>query len=258
MGYSELRQLIGSVIPKAAAVIGYEVKHDFPGVGQRTFLVDARRLVHPDDNNRNILVIFDDVTERQRLDAENQFVLSEMRHRMANLVAVVRALAFQTSVEHVSASQYRDVLIGRLEATIRAQDFAANEQGADLKSVIRASVGEGGNGRLQLDGPDVVVPPARSLAVGMIFHELGTNALKYGALSVPAGSVSVHWAVLDDASGRSVLTCEWREIDSPAVAPPSRRGYGTHLMEGMSAHVGGSVELRHDQIGLRAVIIIPM
>lgn len=254
----ELRQLIGSVIPKAAAVIGYEVKHDFPGVGQRTFLVDARRLVHPDDNNRNILVIFDDVTERQRLDAESQFVLSETRHRMANLVAVVRALAYQTSVDGVSASHYRDALIGRLEATVRAQDFAPNERPADLKSVIRASVGEGGKDRLKLDGPDVVVPPESLLAIGMIFHELGTNALKYGALSVPGGSVSVKWAVQDDARGRAILTCEWREVDGPAVSPPSRRGYGTHLMEGMSAHVGGRVELRYEQTGLSAVIIIPM
>ncbi|MFP3547349.1 PAS domain-containing protein [Rhizobium sp. SIMBA_035] len=61
----ELRDLIVDIIPRAAAVIGYEVKHDFPGIGQRAFLVDARRLVHPDDNSTNILVLFDDVTQRQ-------------------------------------------------------------------------------------------------------------------------------------------------------------------------------------------------
>jgi len=121
----ELRDLIADIIPRAAAVIGYEVKHDFPGIGQRAFLVDARRLVHPDDNSTNILVLFDDVTERQRHDAEMDFLLSETRHRMKNLSAVVRALALQTEVEGKTAAECRLTFLGRLEVTLRAQEIAA-------------------------------------------------------------------------------------------------------------------------------------
>jgi len=101
------------------------VKHDFPGIGQRAFLVDARRLVHPDDNSTNILVLFDDVTERQRHDAEMDFLLSETRHRMKNLSAVVRALALQTEVEGKTAAECRLTFLGRLEVTLRAQEIAA-------------------------------------------------------------------------------------------------------------------------------------
>lgn len=72
---------VAGVNPKVAAVIGLGVKHDFPGIGQRTFLVNARRLVHADDDSTNILVLFDDVTERLRHDAEMDFILSKTRHR---------------------------------------------------------------------------------------------------------------------------------------------------------------------------------
>lgn len=78
----ELRQLISAVIPKAAAVIGFEVTHEFAEIGERSFLIDARRLVHPDDNSPNVLIIFNDVTERQRHDAEMDFIVAEMRHRI--------------------------------------------------------------------------------------------------------------------------------------------------------------------------------
>lgn len=100
---AELRGLIEGVIPKAAAVIGFEVSHNFPTIDQRTFLVDARRLSHPDDNSSNILVLFDDVTERQRESAEMEFIVSETRHRMKNLFSVVRAIAMQTDVDTSTA-----------------------------------------------------------------------------------------------------------------------------------------------------------
>ncbi|CAN7643949.1 PAS domain-containing protein [Rhizobium sp. LjRoot98] len=100
----ELKHLIHAVIPKAAAVIGFEVKHDFPSVGQKTFHVDARRLIHPDDNSSSILVIFDDVTERQLHDAEQEFIIAETRHRMKNMFAVVRAIAMHTYAEDPGAA----------------------------------------------------------------------------------------------------------------------------------------------------------
>lgn len=142
----ELRHLIAAVIPKAAAVVGFEVKHDFPLIGPRTILVDARRLVHPDDNSPSILVIFDDVTERQRRDAEKDFIISETRHRMANLFAVVRAIAVQTETRDRTADEYRDSLLGRLQATLRAQEIAASHEAADFEDLLRQSVGEAGGG----------------------------------------------------------------------------------------------------------------
>ncbi|MDR6758498.1 two-component sensor histidine kinase [Mycoplana sp. BE70] len=253
----ELRQLISSVIPKAVAVIGFEVKHDFPTVGQRTFLVDARRLVHPNDNSTSILVMFDDVTDRQRHDAEREFVLSETRHRMKNLLAVVRAIALRTDVEERTALEYRDTFLGRLEVTLRAQDIASSGP-IDFEALLRQSIGEPGVKHLRTQGPAVQVESANVPAISMIFHELATNAVKYGALSVPAGEVHVRWQIEVDSDGRDCLLCEWREQSGPPVTLPGRKGYGTELIEGTSAHLGGAVELNYRPSGLIATLRIPM
>ena len=96
----DLKLLFESVIPKSAGVLGYEVTHDFPSIGKRTFVLDARRLVHPDNNSVNILVQFEDTTEKNRLDAERDFVIAETRHRMKNVFSIVRAIAYQTGTEN--------------------------------------------------------------------------------------------------------------------------------------------------------------
>lgn len=122
---AELRELFAQVVPKTQAVVGYEVQHDFPGIGRRTFLVDARRLVHPDDNSTSILVLFDDVTDRQRCDLEKDIILSETRHRMRNMFAVIRSLALQIKGDGLTGDQYRERFLARLEGTLRAQEIYA-------------------------------------------------------------------------------------------------------------------------------------
>ncbi|MCL7998913.1 PAS domain-containing protein, partial [Brucella sp. 21LCYQ03] len=138
----ELRHLIAVVIPRAVAVIGFEVKYDFPSIGPRTFLIDARRLVQSDDNSSNILVLFDDITERQHQTAEIEFIISETRHRMKNLFSVVRAIAMQTEVKNITAAEFRQVLLGRLETTFRAQELAATNETANFDLLVKQSVSE--------------------------------------------------------------------------------------------------------------------
>ncbi|SFB57313.1 Two-component sensor histidine kinase, contains HisKA and HATPase domains [Rhizobium sp. NFR07] len=254
----ELRELIAGVIPKAAAVIGFEVKHDFPGIGQRTFLIDARRLVHPDDSSTNILVMFDDVTERQRHDAEMDFILSETRHRMKNLFAVVRALALQTEVEGQTAADYRQTFLGRLDVTLRAQEIAARNEKTDLQELVAKAIGEAWNDRISYNGPAVQLGPSKILAASMIFHELATNAVKYGALSASEGRVLIYWTVEEGLTGKTYLNCRWSEQNGPAVQPPRRKGYGTEMIEGTAAHLGGGVELSYPAEGLTATIRIPL
>lgn len=255
---TELKNLIASVIPKAAAVIGFEVKHDFPVIGPRTFLVDARRLIHPDDNSTNILVLFDDITVRRRHDAEMEFILSETRHRMNNLFAVVRSIAMQTSIEDRTARDYRETLLGRLETTFRAQEIAATNDAADFEDIVRLAVGELGGDRLLCNGPAVELESAKVLSVSLIFHELTTNAAKYGAFSVPGGEVRVEWKLQAEPQGQTYLSCEWHEVNGPPVKPPERKGYGTKLIKGTSAQLHGEVELIYAPAGLSALLKIPV
>ncbi|MBB4568940.1 sensor histidine kinase [Rhizobium leucaenae] len=227
-------------------------------IGRRTFLVDARRLIHPDDNSTNILVLFEDVTERQRHEIEQNFIISESRHRMKNLFAVVRAIAMQTGTEDRTADEYRDALLGRVEVALRAQELVAGNGTTDLADLLKNSVGEIGTDRLLFEGPAVQLSSSKVLPIGMIIHEMTTNATKYGALSVPEGEIHVRWSLETGPSDRTYLNWEWREKNGPAVTAPTRKGYGTELIEGSAAHLGGKAELIYGADGLGATIKLPM
>ncbi|MCL7999807.1 PAS domain-containing protein [Brucella sp. 21LCYQ03] len=254
----DLRHLIEAVIPKAAAVVGYEVRHEFPSIGQKTFQVDARRLVHPEDSSSSILVTFDDVTERQRINAEQEFIIAETRHRMRNMFAVVRAVAMHTYANDPAALAYRDTFLKRLDVTLRAQEIAASGETSDLETLVLRAASQISRGRLRTEGPAVEVAGPKVLAVSMILHELTTNAVKYGAFSVPEGEVDFAWTIEPGKRDRPFLVCEWKEKNGPSVIAPTRKGYGTELIEGTSAQAGGVVELLYKPEGLTATIRIPM
>ncbi|MDO3434641.1 HWE histidine kinase domain-containing protein [Rhizobium sp. CBN3] len=252
-----LRQLISSVIPRAAAVVGFEVKHDFPTIGQRTFLIDARRLVHPDDNSPNILVIFDDVTERQRHDTEMDFIVAEMRHRLKNLSAIVQSVVNNTRTDDPAVASFKEALLGRLNITFQAQEIAAGGA-AGFEALLRGAVGATVSERLECSGPSLELRSSNILPVSMILHELGTNALKHGAVSVPGGKIRVTWELEAGPRDRTLLVCRWREEAGPRIPDAVGKGYGTELIEGLAAHVGGSVELNYPPSGFTATIKIPM
>lgn len=249
----ELRELIHKVVPNAMAVVGYQVRHDFPDIGQRTFLVDARRLAHPDNNSTRMLVSFEDVTERQRADAEKDFILSETRHRIKNLASVIRTIVMQTETGALSASAYRDRLIGRIEAALRGQDIAARSDSPDFDTLVRESVSGAFPGRVHYSGPSLRIAATNATTMTMIFHEMATNSAKYGALSVPDGVVRVQW----QREGDAFLICEWKERDGPKVTKSSHKGYGTQLIHGAADFLGGSVQLQFEPEGLSATLKLP-
>ncbi|AHG49105.1 histidine kinase (plasmid) [Rhizobium leguminosarum bv. trifolii CB782] len=254
----ELRQLISSIIPRAAAVIGFEVKHDFPTIGRRTFLVDARRLVHPDDNSPNIMVIFDDVTEHQRHDAEMDFIVAELRHRLRNLSAVVESVVKNTRTDDPAVARFKEALLGRLDITFQAQEVAALGGVAEFEALLRGAAGATVSERLECSGPSIELQSSKVLPVSMILHELGTNALKHGAASVPGGKIRVSWGLGAGPQDRTLLVWQWREEAGPRISEPERKGYGTELIEGLAAHMGGSVELSYPPSGFTATIKIPL
>ncbi|MEW9612806.1 HWE histidine kinase domain-containing protein [Shinella sp. S4-D37] len=255
----DLRKLIAEIIPKTAAVVGYEVTHDFPIIGERTFLVDARRLVHPDNNSTSILVVFQDVTDSNRERAESDIILAETRHRIKNLFSVIRALAMQTQTEGSTAREYRDAFLGRIDVAARAQEIAPGDTSAEFGALLDAAItATGGNRILIEEGPPATLSSMKVVPVSMIFHELTTNALKYGALSVPDGRVRLSWRIEEADGGQPMLISEWREENGPTVRPPTRRGYGTELITATAKHLGGSAEQRFDPHGLIATVKLPI
>ncbi|EHK74527.1 signal transduction histidine kinase [Sinorhizobium meliloti CCNWSX0020] len=239
----------------------YEVEHDFPGIGRRTMLVSAHRLFHPDNNSRTLLLSIVDATERRQHEAEKDVLLGELRHRMKNLLGLVQAIARQTTAAGRSGEEYRDAFLGRFDALVQAHEAAYSHEGeADLQEVLERTLqpySAGSTGVLVESGPAVPLASKQIMTLSLILHELATNAIKYGALSIPEGQVRVRWEVAEASAPH--LRLVWQESGGPAAAPPASSGFGTQLIEfAVSRELGGRVELNYAPAGLAVEIVAPL
>jgi two-component sensor histidine kinase len=258
----ELRLLLETVIPRAASVDDYEVAAEFPRIGRRTMLVSARRLAHPDRHSRALLLSIVDATERRQLEQENRVYVGELQHRVRNLLGLVSALARQTEAPDESARTFRDALLGRLNALALSLDASLAGKASRLDE-LAARTTEPFTGQPSAvaieGGPDLVLNSAQALAVGMILHELATNAIKYGALSVPGGRVRLGWDMDEAGDGGALATLQWAESGGPATAPPTTRGFGMRLIEfAATRELHGEADLTFAPEGLSAEIRFPL
>ncbi|RWE34484.1 MAG: PAS domain-containing protein [Mesorhizobium sp.] len=255
-----LRVLLAEVIPKATAVINYEVVHDFPDLGPRTMLVTARTLSHPDNASHTMLLSIVDATERVRADAAKDMLFGELRHRMKNLLAVTQSLAKQTPTQGRTVEEYRDALMGRFGALVEAQDLAFGEESvSDLAYLIERVLAPYAADPAAVSiepGTAVVLAPSTIMSLSLVLHELATNAAKYGALSVPGGRVHVIWKLEEN---NTQLRLKWVERGGPAVVSPESTGYGTKLIQSATTYsLGGRVEQDYAAEGLQAELVIPL
>ena len=254
----ELRLLLGNIIPKAAAIVGYEVEHDFPGIGRRTMLVSARRLRGAGTGTRSILVQFEDVTQRREQDAAQNLLLAETRHRAQNLFAVARALASETEAEGLTGAEYRDAFLGRFEALLKGQSLQEDFSTADFRRIAERTL-EPFAARVRLaPGPPVQLAPAQILPMVLVLHELMTNAAKHGALSTPQGEIRLSWAFNPGSSG-GTLDVHWDEAGGPPVSQVRRRGFGSRLMQfGVAKGLNGALSFNFEPDGLRVSLSLPV
>jgi len=256
----ELRLLLKDVVPKSIVVEGYEVEHDFPGLGRRRMILTARRLFHPDNNSTTLLLSMEDATTRLQKEEEKELLLGELRHRVKNLLGVVLALARQTEAAGRTGEEYRDAFLGRFEALVQAHALTSAEEGdGDLHGLVSSSLlPYAANPKMitVAPGPAVMLAPAQVLPLALILHELATNAIKHGALSAPRGRVEVDWEVDPDERR---LRLHWREQDGPPVDPPTRRSFGSRLIDfAATQELGGTAELTFAPDGLASTIEIPL
>lgn len=254
----ELRKLLTEVIPRATAVVGFKVTHDFPGLGVRTMLLTARRLVHPDDISTTMLLAFEDVTETRHATLEADILLAETRHRMKNLLATMRAIATQTLSAGRTADEYKAAFLGRFQAVVEAQDLAlSGEPVKDLEKLVRTATNLLKERVAITPGPQVTLNQVQVLPVSLILHEMATNAMKYGALSGPNGVVHIGWSVAQDTTRRS-LTLNWREEDGPPCVSEGAPGFGSRLIQFSARDLGGTMELKFAPAGCRMELTFPL
>ncbi len=191
------------------------------------------------------------VFERKRTDDRQELLVQELRHRVKNILAVVQAVAHQTFSRSGDIGQAQAAFMKRLAALASAQDLIASDnwRGTTLREIVAAALAGCGAAaeRVSITGPDVPIPAATAVSVALAVHELCTNAFKYGSLSLDSGRVRISWG--READGRHVF--EWRELGGPPVQAPTRRGFGTGLIErGLERQLGGKVELDFAPDGL--------
>ena len=249
-------------------------------IEQRTDLESEYRTVTPDGETRWILVrgradydddgaptritgVSLDITARKSADERQRLLLDELNHRVKNTLATVQSIAIQTRRTADSAS-FEEAFLSRIAALGQAHDLLTEVSwdGAALKDVIARTLApyaaDGQADRIDLSGPNVRLGPNAAVSLTMAFHELATNAGKYGSLSVVAGRVSVAWSV-DSLSDPTVVEIDWRETGGPPVSQPSRRGFGSRLVEtGLAREFDGRVELTFAPEGLWCHMHLPL
>jgi two-component sensor histidine kinase len=256
----QLRVLLEQVIPKATVVLNYEVQHDFPDLGRRSMLVSSRTLQHAGTSNHTMLLSIVDVTDAHDREDAKDLLFGELRHRMKNLLGVAHAIARQTATEGLTAEEYRDAFLGRFAALAATQDVAFDEEpGTGLKELIERILepfSTKSKAVTIVPGPAVVLSPKTIMSLGLILHELTTNAVKHGALSVRGGRVSVGWQVEDE---KRQLAIKWSEHGGPVVKPPTSTGYGSQVIEYTTTHtLHGRLERDYTEDGLQVEIVVPV
>jgi two-component sensor histidine kinase len=195
--------------------------------------------------------------EEQRGHQRQQLMINELNHRVKNTLFTVQSLARQ-SLGRPADTPGLQAFNERIMALARAHDLLTQSvwEGADLKAILEETL-EPYQDRTILAGPSVDLTPNAALALSMVFHELGTNAVKYGALSAPEGAVTVVWHVDPGALHR--LTLHWEERGGPPVSPPSRTGFGSRLIAAsLKSDLGGDARLDYRPTGLVCVLTLSL
>lgn len=197
-----------------------------------------------------------ELQQRRKAEEAKELLLREAHHRIKNTLVTILAIASQT-FRSASEGEHQ-AFTGRLQALARAHGrLMGSWEAADIRKVVELAVEPFRNSkpeRIEVDGPLVTLDADKALNVALVLHELGTNAVKYGALSNHTGLVAIRWQRLE-IGGKRVLNLSWTEIGGPPVTPPVRKGFGTTLIE----HIvkGSNGRLEYQPAGLVCVLELP-
>ncbi|MEF0942867.1 PAS domain S-box protein [Rhizobium sp. BR 362] len=229
-------------------------------------LLDISLTISPLRNAKGEIVgaskIARDVTERRREEQRRKLLVNELNHRVKNTLATVQSLASQTfRGEGESASLQR--FENRLVALARAHDLLTREswEGADIRELLLGSIGAvcvEPSKRFDISGPSFRLRPKLALGLSMAFHELATNAAKYGALSSEEGKIHVRWNTVA-TDNQNLLQLRWYETGGPAVKSPREKGFGSRLLErALARELGAKAELSFPEAGVTFSIVTPL
>jgi two-component sensor histidine kinase len=199
-----------------------------------------------------------DAKEREAADKLQKLILEELHHRIKNTLATVSAIASQSLRTATSVEQGRQAIEGRLIALGRAHDLLlqARWTSTSLAHIVRGATEPYESqdaARFSITGPDLKIVSGSVIALAMTLNELCTNATKFGALSVPSGRIQIGWTVDGER-----LRLTWTETDGPPVHPPTRRSFGTRMIDTLGRQLGGDAHLTYEPTGFVYTLDVPL
>ena len=255
-------ELPAEALPTQRAAHGEDVKDElfevrFDNGDHRLLLMRASPLLSESGEIVGAVCAAADVTERHRYEEHLKLLLNELNHRVKNTLAIVQSIATLTlkDTDARARTDFEQRLLTL--SAVHSLLTDGNWDGVQLDALVRASLRTHlaeSRPRIAFTGEDFRLRPKSAVALSIALHELGTNAMKYGALSVERGSVAVSWTVTSD---RFHLT--WEESGGPAVTLPSRTGFGSRMIErGLAAELQGNARIDYRPAGVVCTIDAPL
>jgi two-component sensor histidine kinase len=176
-----------------------------------------------------------------------------------NTLATVQAILGQT-LKSSSTLDFAEDLQARIQGLAKTHEVLTQAEwvGANLRDLLRTELAPYGDSHFDLEGPDLTLSPKAALALGMVFHELATNAAKYGPLTFDGGKVAVHWRI-ENAEPRPNLALDWIKSGGPNVTIPAREGFGSRLIErSLKGELGGDAILNYRDEGFQCSLKAPL
>ncbi|WP_175492323.1 HWE histidine kinase domain-containing protein [Phyllobacterium sp. YR620] len=204
-----------------------------------------------------------DITKTKTASEKTRFLLRELNHRVKNTLAMLQSLARQTLSRTSDPAEFMEAFSGRLRAISEAHTLLSDREwsGISLVDLITKQVEPYAIfdiGQIELVGEDIMLPPDHALGLGIALHELATNAVKHGALSVATGHVRIVWQ-LEVGLHESRIVIRWTESNGPRVTAPNTRGLGLKLIErSLDKVLSSSVRLSYPETGIEAIVSMPI
>ncbi len=230
------------------------------GEEKANYLVRLAPYRTTDQLTEGVVVSFVDVTGLTRAQAHQKTLIAELNHGVKNMLMVVIGVAERTFATTDSTRAFREAFLGRVQAMARSYELLSRENWteASMQELLRQELEPFGMDRVEMHGPAVRLKPKQALSLGMVLHELATNAGKYGAFSAPGGRLSISWS-LDTADDGMQLTTTWRELDGPASPKAATTGFGLKLIDRETSHsLHGKASIEFAETGLVARIVFPL
>jgi len=230
--------------------------------GARHYLMRILPYRSPDSSVDGTLITFIEVSSIVHAEQHQRLLVDELNHRVKNMLTVVISLAAQTLRRAANMEEFSAAFLGRVHALAKAYELLSGRNWEDvpLRDIVAQElqpfIAEH-RVNVTLDGPDIALDARGALAIGMAVHELTTNAVKHGALSVPEGHITVTWKP-EPYKGENAFVLEWTETGGPAVGTP-KPGFGLLLIErGLSHDLGGEAGVTFEPAGARAILRAPI